>query len=457
MRQPTQHIGLVGKIGYASGNYGKSLVWSTLEAFLLFYLTDLLGLDARAAGLVIMIGLVWDGVSDPLMGVLSDRTFTRIGRYGPYLLAGAPFCALAFALVFSPPPAQSASVFAYVLAVNLVFRSCYTVCDVPHNALLARVTTSSQDRSFLSGVRFLFSSLGGLSVAAASAFVLAAENAEGEAQRFQAFALIAGGAYVVTIYIAWLATWRTDRAHGAGVKPQRNTPTWRALVGNPQLIVLLTLTLIGVVTFPLFQKSLIYFAKYNLGDETWASWALGAMTASQAASIPAWIWASRRYDKHVCLRWAYLGSALAFAAAPIAAVFSVEAALVATGAAGVGVAGVVMLIWAMIPDTVDFGEWITGRRAEGAAFGVFTFILKSGAGVGAALLGVVMSASGFSPNADQEPDTLRAIAILMGGVPAMGMMACAGITARYRLSHSAHRAIVARLASPSSAKRKNAL
>lgn len=97
------------KIGYASGNLGKNVVFASLEYFLLFFLTQVWGLPPAQAGFIIFIALVWDGLADPIMGGVVDRFTTPLGRYGPYLLLGAPICAAAFAFVFMDPGVAGAA------------------------------------------------------------------------------------------------------------------------------------------------------------------------------------------------------------------------------------------------------------------------------------------------------------------------------------------------------------
>ena len=185
-------VSRVARVGYASGNLGKSLFWTSLEYLLLFYMTDLVGLSPAWAGVIIVVSLVWDGVTDPLMGYWVDRRSSRGHDYRPYLRWGPPLCGLAYATIFYVPFEGEFAKALYLLAANLLFRSIYTLLDVPHNALLAKMPMSSRQRTTVSAWRYFFSSIGGLSVALAVAPLLGRQAESGDTTAFLIFALAAG-------------------------------------------------------------------------------------------------------------------------------------------------------------------------------------------------------------------------------------------------------------------------
>ena len=106
-------------LGYGIGDFGFNLYWSTLSLFVLYYYTDVIGIPARTAGLIILIALVWDGITDPLMGYLAERTRTRWGSYRPYLLFGGPPLAASLMLMFYKPDMAGAALVLYAAVTHL--------------------------------------------------------------------------------------------------------------------------------------------------------------------------------------------------------------------------------------------------------------------------------------------------------------------------------------------------
>lgn len=422
------------KVGYASGNAGKSVVWSTFEYFFLFFLTELWGVPPAQAGIIILAALLWDAVTDPLLGYIADRSHSRWGKYTPYLIFGAPACGVSFTLLFFDPGWEGSAMAGYALGVGLLFRTCYTVCDVPHNALLARISEGSRDASLLSGLRFFFSSAGALAVSLAAVALFGNSANETRAERFLICAFAAGFVYVITIWTAAFSTRALDRQlpdESAGVSVKR---TLRSLCENRQFLLLLAIAFCQVATIPMFSKGVAFFAKDVVGDERWTSQALICLTLAQAAAMPLWIAVSARHEKRAALIAAYalfLCGACGFAVAGSHQSWGFLTILLI----GVGVGGMNMLIWAMLPDVINYGQQRTGQRVEAAAVSIFLLALKSGVGLSAMLTGLMLSAAGYSGGETPSPASRAGLLVLMCGIPATGAAICAATASFYRVPH----------------------
>ena len=138
MEQPRLPTGQV--IAYGSGDLAFNLYFTFCSLFLLYFYTDVLGLSASVAGLIIMAALVWEGITDPAMGVIASRTRSRFGSYRPYLLFGAPVLAIAFIAMFLPLGLSGNALAAFCLATHILFRTVYTVVNIPFVALSARMS-----------------------------------------------------------------------------------------------------------------------------------------------------------------------------------------------------------------------------------------------------------------------------------------------------------------------------
>src|SRR5215813_7466191 len=128
---PSHQLSVPRKAGFTLGDYACNLYWQSVSLFLMFYYTDVVGLSGATAGLIYMVASIFDGVIDPVMGAIADRTRTRFGRFRPYILAGGLPLALSFAFMFWKPALDGAGLLAVVLASHLLFRVCYTALSVP--------------------------------------------------------------------------------------------------------------------------------------------------------------------------------------------------------------------------------------------------------------------------------------------------------------------------------------
>lgn len=428
----TTRLSLPRKVGYASGNFGKTIVWSTLEYFFLFFLTDLWGLPPDRAGFAIMIMLIWDGVSGPVMGYVADRTRSRFGKYGPYLLFGAPACGATFTILFHNPGWESESVFWYALGSGILFRSFYTMCDVPHNAMLARISEGSRDASLLSGLRFFFSSTGALTVSIAAAVLFSSPSVSLQEERFQLLATVAGCIYVAAIWVAWVSTKHLDRNQPNSSASVTFSQGMSLLVVNRPFLLLLAIAFFHAMLLPVFAKSLAYYAKHVIGNEIWTSTALVALTTSQAISIGLWIFAARRGHKGRLQAIAYgtvaiglVGWLLCSHQPMLRLVFIVPI--------GLGLGGANMFMWARLPDVIEYGETFLGQRIEALPTSIFLLALKFGAGAASAILGMALSSAGYEPHTQLPAEFSSKMILIMTTIPLIGTFICAGIALAMRI------------------------
>ena len=161
------------KIAYGVADLGIALLTASIQFFLLFYYTDILGIDPGIAGTALLVGkLTWDAINDPLVGYFSDRTRSRWGRRKPYMLIGAIPFGLTMWLLFSLPPGLTgASAFLAILGSFLLVDTTQTLVSVPYYALSAELTLDYDERTSLISIRMIFTVLGYILGAAATTAV----------------------------------------------------------------------------------------------------------------------------------------------------------------------------------------------------------------------------------------------------------------------------------------------
>lgn len=370
-------------LGYAAGNLGKSIVWTTCESFLLFYLVTVADLPPLWAGALLSGMMIWDACADVVVGHLVDR-YARPDLLGRLIQIGAPLCGLAFWAIFAIPPRSSPLLLVTAVAAC---RIGYTLCDIGHNTLLVRVATTSRTASTVSGLRLVFSATGAGLVGLASSYVLAVPRAADQHTAFGLCALAGGIVYFGALTLARRVT---------GALPAAAIPAVRATSGvllarlwrNQSYRQVLALIAVQSCLIPIFSRALPFFGTVVHGDPAWAGPALSTITLAQALSLPGWILLSRRCPSRTILRLAYGVMIMGVVLLGWQADDGVGLApLVIIGIAN---AGSNMAIWALLARSIRAGT-DDGSGAEALPIGLFLATLKGAAGVGGAILSVAVA------------------------------------------------------------------
>ncbi|MDB5461776.1 MAG: hypothetical protein JWP23_165 [Phenylobacterium sp.] len=431
---------------FGAGDFACNLYWQSISLYLLFYYTDAVGLSAATAGLIYMVASIWDGLIDPMVGAAADRTRTRWGGYRPYILFGAVPLALAFGLLYYRPPFEGAALVGFVLAAHLLFRTLYATVNVPYAALTARMTQDARERATLSGARMLFSTVAAVVVALATQPIAQAVTGRPDGARgfFVAACLFAGVATLV-FPLVFLTTREqvggTIAIHGGASRAYwrtvlQNRAFWTLIIGGGFMITCMTA----------LGKSVLYYFKYYLQDEAGARTALALASASGLAIVPFWMVVARRVSKRAI--WLascaiYAGGLVVFAFVDLRAAWQMDVFLVYMQVATVGLS---FAYWAILPDTIEYGEWKTGVRAEAFVFGLALLFQKVALGLGAGLFGLALAGVGYHPNQAQTPETLHGLKFIMVALPLVGVTICAVAMLFNPLKRGVHEGIVAELA-----------
>lgn len=429
-------------IAYGSGDLAFNLYFTFCSLFLLYFYTDVLGLSASVAGLIIMAALVWEGATDPAMGIIASRTRSRFGSYRPYLLYGAPVLALSFAAMFWPLGLSGPMLAITCLIAHILFRTAYTVVNIPYVALSARMSADSRNRARLAGSRMMFAILTGLLLAAATLPLVARFG--GGQRGFMIVALIYAGIATLVLLNCFA---RTRENIGAAEEAHPSFAEMMAAVrSNRSFLLLLAATLLGSIGYTMGGKALLYYMKYYAGSEETITIGLTISLAAAALAMIPWVKMSQRTSKRtVWLCGVVIGSTanmLIFALAPKAGpLFYILLAF-----NGIGNAAFVLSFWSMLPDTVEVGEWQSGVRAEGALVGFLAFTQKVALGVGTGLIGIMLDIIGYTPNAAQSEQALDSIRAMTGLAPALASIAAGAFIFFYRLDSVTHARLVRALA-----------
>jgi GPH family glycoside/pentoside/hexuronide:cation symporter len=385
-----------------------------------------------------MVALIWEGITDPVIGMIANRTRSRWGRYRPYLLFGAVPLGLSVAAMFLPFGLTGGALVAYCFATHLFYRTVVTVVNIPYIALSAQMTQDSDTRGQLAASRMLFAIVCGLLLAS---LTLPLTKVLGGGQ--MGFFLVSLIYSVLATAILFL-TFATTRE--AITDASSDHPSFGDMIAtlraNRAFLLLFVATAAGATGYTMSGKALIYYLKYWVGSEAAVTTGLVVTLGAAALAMIPWMLVARRWNKR--LVWlAGLGlNMAAYLFILFAAPRSGAALWLPLVAIGIGNSAFVLTFWSMLPDTVEYGEWKTGIRGEGAIFGLIAFSQKVALGIGTGMIGVIMNRIGYVANRPQTDDTLRGIVLLYGGGPLLLFAVSVAAIWFYPISGETHRRIV---------------
>lgn len=400
---------------FASGDFAFNLYWQSAMLFLLFYYTDVLRLPLIWGAGSFALVLAWDGLVSAVVGLAIDA---RRFDHRRLLAIGAVPLGLSFVLAYLPLSASGGvTAGAIVFATHFLFRTAYALVNLPYLALSARVSGDSGDRALIAGLRMLFGTAALLAVTLGTAPIgrwLGAVPAS-SGTYFRASMVFAAIATAQLLLVAaFVPTAKGDVQRDA---PVRWTQIVRLLAGNRAFVTLNLAAMAMVVASTVLTKSVLYDYKYALGDEAAGQVALAAMGVAGAAAVPVWTLFCRRLGARATWLWASgiaLGLLAAFAGPWAQGIRATDLFLAAMQ---VMLMGLSIAFWAMLPDTVEYGERGGGPRLEGAVFGVAALLQRAAIGLGTALFGAVLGGIGYRPEVVQTPATLAGLRATMTLLP----------------------------------------
>ncbi|MFJ4623751.1 MFS transporter [Streptomyces sp. NPDC088812] len=385
-------LGRAAQLGYGLGDLASNLTWTTLTAFLLFFYTDVAGLAAAAAGTVLLLGRIADALIDPLVGLAVDRTRSRFGRARPYLIFGSPVLAAAFALAFtSVGSGTTAAVWAGVTFVAVGIS--HSLVNVPYGAMLPMLTSDNDTRLKMSGYRFVGASLGLIAVSVAVMPLVGLLGAGDLGRGFTGMAVVFGVVGTL-LYWAVAALCRERVAPPAPGEDTATGPAVKALFGNRHWLGVCLSSLAAFVRLGVITAGAVYYARDVLHD-TWATtYILLAFSLSALAGSLVTPWVLRRTGKRRGIVLGLVATAVLYALlfplhdspAAFLAVF-----LVANLLGGFGLVAAP----ALVSDTVDHHESVTGRRDEGLLYAGYSLATKVGTALGGTFFAWALAWGGY--------------------------------------------------------------
>jgi len=425
-----------GLINYAVPLIGVQFLYMMIVILFMNFATDVLGAAPGIVGTIFFLAKIWDAVSDPLVGHWSDRTRSRMGRRRSWLVASAGPIAIFSILLWSPPAAFQGTLLTVWIAFTVIgFYTAFTIYSVPHLALGAELSDDPIDRNRIFGARQIAITLGLFpAFAIATPLLVEVDTARTSAT---AIAWSAGLATAAAILVCtlWLPAEREDRAGRGARNPfVAIRDVWR----NPHARLLLFVYFIEVFGMGGTSAMALYVVKYVIKASDMLGWVFAVYTLAAVGSIPLWVWLGGRYQRHRVWLGAMGIACVGYGSMGLQGEGRI--ALIFLSCFLVGFAGACgqTLGQAIKADVVDFDEYLTGERKEGAYFATWNFAGKLGTGLMMAIAGWSLQASGFEPNVEQTEFVRWTMLGVMGGVPFVSLLIGMITFSRFSLTREEH-------------------
>ena len=412
-----EKLSIKEKVGYGLGDTAANLVWRTLMVFLPFFYTDVFGISAAAVGTLLLVCRFWDGITDFLMGLISDRTNTRWGKFRPWILWTAfPFGILTV-LTFTTPDLSYTGklIYAYITYSGLVI--VYTANNVPYSALTGVMSSDPLERTSLSSYRFFFAFLGGLITQGLNIYLVSffgkGDDVLGYKYTMTLFAVIS----IILFLITFLST--KERVKVPVKQDTSMKQDFQDLMKNKPWIIIFFVGFLFVTMSTLKMGAIMFYFKYYVANVGLAAWfmILGSLAAMLGAALTKkfTLLFGKKNTINYCFTLAMVTSGLLFFAKPDNIVIIFVLSLLTEFSAG----PIITLFFAMLADTADYSEWKNKRRATGLVFSAGTLAIKLGSGIAGATTGWMLMLFGYTANIAQSAETLLGIRLLISVLPAI--------------------------------------
>ena len=416
-------VSLGTTIAYGMPGLGAGYMYLLMSLYVMKFSTDVLLIAPAVMGVIFSISRIWDAVSDPIAGYLSDRTTFKFGRRRTWMLISFIPISFGFLAVFSPPESmQGQSLDLWMMIAILSFYSAITLLNVPHMALGAELSEDYHERTRLFGVRHIGFTLGSILALVSMSLLISEENnPDGDVRQLaSSLAFYAIGAMSLMIFFAV-----SKLKENPEFQNRVNKNPFKAFKDvwiNPHAKILIIVLFIENLGGAVIGVLTLYVTQYIVEAPAWAPLIIFAYMLPSALSVPLWIPLSRRFGK--IRLWIF---SLAFTGISFGGIFiipfldSVTDRLIvmfigaALGGMAAGCGGAIGP--SVKGDVIDYDEYLTGERKEGSYFAALNFVFKSATGIMLLVTGFVLQFSGFIPNQPQTMEVKIALISLYGLVP----------------------------------------
>ncbi|CAM3068887.1 MFS transporter [Vibrio diazotrophicus] len=406
------------KVGFGAGDMAVNVVISSMMLIITFFYTDIFGIKPEDLALLFIVFRLIDAVTDPLMGMITDKFTSRWGRYRQYMLFLAVPFGLSVYLAFSTPDGDYNTKLVYAYATYILVTVMFTAVTIPYISLISVLTDDPKERLSANGYRLFFAKIAAFLVTIIVPQLSAQWGADNIQLGYQ-YSMGLMGLMGTLLFLFCFATTKERIEHVVDKKPF--VEQVKILMRNDQWFILCMVCVVGTVGYVIRGSVAVYYAKYYLGgDEAMISAFLATGVVAAILAMVASTWITKKYCKIKLFRYTQV------------AVLVISAALyLFVGRDDIALAFVLYFLvsfvvdlhapvfWSAIAEAVDYGAYKTGNRVSGLAFGGISFSQKFGMGIAGAIVGWLLTYFDYVPNQEQSEFALTGIALMLTVIPGL--------------------------------------
>lgn len=430
----TEKVTLKEKVGYGLGDAASSMFWKLFGMYLMFFYTDIFGIEAAVVGTMFLVTRIWDSLFDPIVGVVSDRTESKWGKFRPYLLwVAVPFGVLGV-LTFTTPDFSPTGKIVYAYITYSLMMMVYSLINVPYASLLGVMSSDPKERTALSSYRMIFAFLGSILALILIEPLVKLFGGSGEGANLTFGWSMTAIVFAVIAVIFFLCTFSWTKERIRPIKETGNSlkEDVNDLLVNKPWWILLGAGIAALIFNSIRDGAAVYYFKYYaIAPDTFDLGIIGSalslttiyLVLGQGANILGILFVtpvSNRIGKKKTYLFAMLFATVFSIAFYFVGKDNILLMLILQVLISACAGSIFPLLWSMYADIADYSEWKTGRRATGLIFSSSSMSQKFGWSIGGALTGWLLAYFGFQANVEQTVEAQDGIRMMLSFLPAIG-------------------------------------
>lgn len=434
------------KIGYGLGDMYAGGAFLLVSLLYLNFLTDVVGFAPKIAGLVFIIGKIWDAISDPLMGNLSDNTRSKLGRRRIFFAIGIIPVFLSFLLLWLNIGTDSTWSIVYYIFAYIFFNTSFTLVMVPYNGLLPNMVKEYKDRTSFNTYRMVFSSFSAILSGVVPMMII--KGYTNESTGYLIMGIVFGLIYALPWIGVLFLTWENPIDQNLEKQSLKDLVKEMKLSFRNKSFRKHASFFVSAQTAVDFLTTLfIYYLTYVLNRESEFSYVLGALLITQLVCMPFHGVVSKKFGKRMPM---VIGMSSWIIGLIIALFITKDSPsyliYIVSILSGVGGSSAIFVPWSILPEISDVDEIMTGRRREGIYAGVSTFNRKIAQAISVYLIGLFLDIIGYIPNVTQTLEVQRAITGIFVVAPLIFIVLALFFVSRYKMTEEKHEILMTEIA-----------
>ncbi|UKM66518.1 MFS transporter [Flavobacteriaceae bacterium GSB9] len=434
MKTENQKLSVLEKIGYGSGDAAVNVVISSMFLIITFFYTDVFGLKPKDMALLFLLVRLIDAITDPLMGMITDKITTKWGRYRHYFLFLAVPFGLSVFLTFTTPNFDYAGKMIYAYLTYVFVTIMFTSVTIPYISIIGVLTSDPQERLSANGYRLFFAKVAAFLVSIVVPILAEKLGKNDIARGYQlAMGLMAFLGTVLFLFCFFTTKERVE--HEVESKPL--SEQFKLLLKNGQWTLLFGVCFFGTVGYVIRNSVAIFYAKYFLdGDASVQSSFMATGVFAAILAMPASTFITKRYCKVKLFKWTQLAVGLI----SLVMLFAVKPGNMVLAYVLYFILSFVVdlhapVFWSAIAEAVDYGHAKSGKRVSGLSFGGISFAQKLGMGLAGAAVGYLLDFFEYVPKAATQSEyALWGIALMLTVIPGLFHVIMGSLMFRYKIT-----------------------